>query len=141
MSGRSRVSTLGRLIAATISPCDSRSSQESVPSTSSASTAAAWARTVGADSTGLSGTAATTTSGSWASAAWVSTSWSDAVRLAITATVWAWCRRSSAMATSAVERTSSGERSRPCTTSTTGAPRLAAIRALTVSSVPVEMSV
>ena len=62
-------------------------------------------------------------------------------RLAITATVCAWLARSSASALSAAARIWSGVRSRPCTTSTTGEPRLAAILALKDSSVPVETSV
>ena len=65
----------------------------------------------------------------------------SSTRLAITATVCAWLALSSVMALSAADTIWSGVRSRPCTTSTTGEPRLAAILALNDSSVPVETSV
>ena len=65
---------------------------------------------------------------------------STSTRLAITATVWAWLARSSAIALSAAARIWSGVRARPCTTRTTGEPRFAAILALKDSSVPLATS-
>ena len=55
--------------------------------------------------------------------------------LASTPTVVAWLWAISAVAMSATWTTSSGERPNALTTSSTGAPRLAATRALKVSSV------
>ncbi len=141
-SGRSRSSTLGRLIAATISPSASRSIQLSLPSTSSASAASTSARKVGADSTGLSRDRRGDQVGQVGQRrADRSTSSLGSTRLATTATVCAWLARSSVSAPSAAARICSGVRSRPCTTSTTGEPRFAAILALKDSSVPVETSV
>ncbi len=140
-SGRSRSKTFGRLIAATMMPSASRSIHDSLPSTSRPSPASTRARKVGADSTGLSAMAAVTMSGRSASAARMSSTSDSCTRLAITATVCAWLARSSAMAPSAAARICSGVRCRPCTTNTTGDPRLAAILALNDSSVPVDTSV
>ena len=140
-SGRSRASTFGRLIAATMIPSASRSIQLSAPNTRSASAASTRDRNVGADRIGISGTVATITSGRSVSAARIESWAPSSARLATTATVCAWFVRSSAIPLSAAARTCSGVRSRPCTTKTTGDPRLAAILALKESSVPVDTSV
>ena len=140
-SGPSRASTLGRLIAATTSPRLSRSIHDSLPRTSRAPIASARARKLGAERSEFSGIAAVTGKGRVPSTARTSSRSAGSTRLATTATVWAWLARSSVMALSAATRIWSGVRSRPCTTSTTAEPRLAATRALKDSSVPVETSV
>ena len=86
-SGRSRASTFGRLIAATMMPSASRSIQDSLPSTSRPPPASTRDRKVGADRMGLSGMAAVTMSGRWLSASRMAPTASSATRLAITATV------------------------------------------------------
>ncbi len=139
-SGSRRASTLGRLIAATMIPSDSRSIQASEPSTSSASAASTKARNVGAESSGFSAIAAPTTPGSPPSSVRIASASAASTRLAITATVRAWLACSSATALSAALRICSGARPRPCTTSTTGDPRFAAILALNESSVPLATS-
>ena len=62
-------------------------------------------------------------------------------RLATTAAVWACWAVSSTMHNSIAWATSSGVRSKARTDNTTGAPRLTAMRALTLSSVGVATSV
>ena len=140
-SGSSRSSTFGSVIAATIGRTDSRPSNSGLPSTNSASTASNWSAIVGAASSRSEGSTSTTTLSMVASRSRTSSSWSAATRLAITAITLAWWAVNSSTPASAAARISSGVRLRPLTTSSTGVLRLAATRALKVSSVGVVMSV
>ena len=131
----SRSSTLGRVMAAARTFIASRSSSSSSPKSSSPSAAVIRSRTVGASSVRLSGTAYT----GWlpATPAIVVRKRSRAskgTRLAMTPRMWAWWACASSTAMAAALRTWSGVKPDADTTSSIGAPRLAAIRALRANS-------
>ena len=138
-SSRSRVSTFGSDIAATTNPATPRCSHSGLPRTSSAAAGRCRSATVGATSSGISGHARRPPARSAPAAA------RDPVAgprarpgSRSTATGWA-CSGDefAARASSTAPRDLCGSRPRPCTTSTTGEPRFAAIWALTAHSLPV----
>ena len=132
--GWSRSSRCSTLIAPTSTSRTSRESSVSSPPMSVAPTASASSRSVGANSSESSGIAQT---GTCPQAMWdrIASSSVAAARLTTHATTCAWFAAISVCAISATSRIWSGVRFRPLTTSTVGAPRLAAIRALYASSV------
>ncbi len=137
---KSRSSTCGSVIAATITPVASWVSRDSSPLTSRPRQARIRSATDGALSSGSSGMANAGTSRP-SSDFTTASSESASARLATTANSVPWWARSSLTATSAAVRTSSGVRSLAFSTSITGLPRLAAIRALKENSVGAPTSV
>ena len=118
------------VIAAMTTPRASRLSRASSPRSNVPSIASRMPPTVGATSSGLSGIAHTGTS------VLIAVSAPSSARFTTTASRLAWASASSGMLSSAICRISSGVRPRdssmlrPVSTSSTGAPRLAAMRAL-----------
>ncbi len=137
---KSRSSTLGRVIAATTRPGTSRASWLSSPRTRRPSQAAIRSPTEGALSRGCSGSAKAGTP-SRRSAAAVRSVAAGSTRLAMTAKSFAWLAASSASAIAAAVHSWSTPRPLPLRTSRTGAPRLAATRALKANSAGAPTSV
>ncbi len=130
------------VIAATISPDDSRSRSASSPWISVPRTALISSRTVGESRTGSVGIAyAGTPPATPVSAALAAGTSSSTTRFATTARTEAWWWRASSTAMSAATRTCSGVLPLLDTTSTIGLLRLAATRALNENSVGDAMSV
>ncbi len=138
---RSRVKTLGKDIAATTTPSDSRCSQSGFPRTRVPSQASISDATDGATNRGTSGMTPVRRPGNTSRAPRTPSIDAGSTRFAITAMGCACAAVSSASATPAVITTSSGVRSWPDTTSTTGEPRSAATLALKFNSAGVETSV
>ena len=130
------------VMAATMSPDDSRSSSPSSPWIRVPRAAVISSRTVGESRTGSVGIAyAGTPPATPASAVMVAGTSSRATRFATTASTEAWWCRASPTARSAATRTCSGVLSLPATTRTIGLLRFAATRALNENSVGDAMSV